>query len=98
MLDPDIEYDVHVDGEPIDMDEFTFEEADEYRALVRESAGDADLVPRFAEAIDKWPAMVTIVRRRTNPDFTLADAKTLKTSDILQPKEKARPTKAAKKA
>jgi hypothetical protein len=100
MLDPTIEYEVHVDGEAVDMDDFTFEEQDDYRALVRESAGNPDLAVVLAENMDRWPAMVTVVKRRTNSDFTLADAKSLKTNDILRPlgSGKKRPTKGAQKA
>lgn len=99
MLEPGVEYEVHVDGELVDMDMFTFKEQDEYRSLVRESAGDPTLRLLMAENIDRWPAMVTVVKRRTNPDFSLADAKSLTAADILRPEGSgARPTRGRPKA
>lgn len=99
MLEANTQYEVYVDGETIDMDDFTFEESDEYRRLVRESAGNPDLAVALAENMDRWPAMITVVKRRDNPEFTLADAKTLKSKDILRPvgSGKKRPTRASSK-
>lgn len=85
------ELELHVDGEKIDLDTFTFAEMDEYRRLVRESAEDPDIHPDLAAPQDKWPAMVTVIKRRTDPDYTLEQAKQLKRSDILR--EVKRPTR-----
>lgn len=95
---PQPEYEFCLDGQTYDVEEdFTFEEQRAYRDLVRELAGDPELNHRFADAIDRLPAMVTIIKRRTDADYDVEKALSdYKLPDLLREK-KARPTKARKR-
>ena len=93
-LKPDTQYDFVIDGQAVEMDDLTFQEQQEYRALVRESSGDPELNPRFAEPMDRFPALVFLLRRRANPDYTIEDARSGTYEEFLVEKPK-RPTRAA---
>jgi hypothetical protein len=86
----------HVDGERHTLDDLTFSELREYRAHVRELAGDEDLNPMFADPMDRYPVMYWLFKRRTDDAYTLEQALDLKMGDLLKAvKGKAkRPTRA----
>lgn len=92
------EYEFRIDGEPFNVDDLTYSEQQEYRRLVRESSGDPELNPAFAEPMDKYPVWVYLMRRRRNPEYTLDEAKEVKPEEILIEVKPKRPTKAATKA
>lgn len=84
-----------IDGEEYDLgqDDLTFGEQRKLRTLVRQLAEDAELNPIEATLADFLPALVTIIKQRTNPEYTVDDALELKYEDVI----KERPRKAAKR-
>lgn len=72
MQQPEIvDYEFRLDGEVYNVAaDFTFKESREYREIVRDLTGDPTIQPIEAPAQDRLPAMVTVIKRRTDPDYT----------------------------
>lgn len=85
-----------IDGEEYDLgqDDLTFGEQRALRKLVRDLAEDPDLNPVEATLADFLPALVTVIKQRTDASYTVEDALGLKYEDVIQ----ERPQKAAKPA
>lgn len=89
--------DIVVDGEVIDPDDMTFKEQRRMRDVIRGLVGDPNLDLNDVDLMDFLPAVVFVVKQRTNAKYELDDALDLKPADVLQERKK-RPTKAAKTA
>jgi hypothetical protein len=75
-----------IDGEEYDLstDDLTFGEQRKLRTFVRQLADDDDLDITEAAMMDFLPALVTVIKQRTDPDFTPADAERLRFGDVLR--------------
>ena len=78
---------VCIDGQLYTFDDLTFAEQREARDAARRLAPDGD--PDEAGVMDVLPAFVWVVRKRTEPDYTLEQALDLKPSDLEPPAPKA---------
>jgi hypothetical protein len=85
----------HVDGKPFEYDDLTYREKREARRIVRELADDPTLRWFQADPEDQGPAMIFVVRQRTDPAFTLDMALDSKDEDYWKPVPEKRPTKRA---
>src|SRR3712207_5494549 len=82
-----------VNGERFTLDDLTYREQREMRTITAQLAPDGDV--EAASEIDLIPAMVTVIRRRTEPDFTVEQALELKPTQLVP---EQRPTKQRGKA
>lgn len=82
-----------VDGDSYTMDDLTFRERKEVRRLARELDGGADAELDDIMVDDLIVAMVTVIKRRANPDYTTAEAMDIRPADIVPGDDKARPTR-----
>lgn len=94
--------DVVVDGEVLDLDDFTFREMRELRRVVREHIleTDDDVDVDDLSLSEYLPAAIYVLKKRTDPDFTIDRALDLKFKDVVKPHTNGngrRPTKAAAK-
>lgn len=81
-----------VDGDSYTMDDLTFRERKEVRRLARELDGSADAELDDIMVDDLIVAMVTVIKRRANTDYTTDEAMDIRPSDIV-PGEDKRPTR-----
>lgn len=63
---------LYIDGQLVTMESLSFREQRQVRELVREIAPNGDLDE--AQEMDIVPAIVCVVHRRTNPDYSLDEA------------------------
>ncbi len=85
-----------VDGQPYTLDDLTFAELREHRRLVRELADDPTLEVAQAPTIDFYPPLIFLVKRRSDPAFTLDEAQSGKLDDyFFEPEPAKRPTRRA---
>lgn len=87
-----------IDGQELDTDDLTFREQRELRSAARDLVGDAGADIDAMALVDFLPALVYVVKKRDDPDYTLEQALELKTKDVLQSRNGKRPTRAAKAA
>lgn len=80
-----------VDGDTYTMDDLTFRERKEVRRLARALDGNADIELDDVMVDDLLVAMVTVIKRRTSPEYTTDEAMDIRPADIV-PRE-ARPTR-----
>lgn len=80
-----------IDGVVHTLDDLTFREQHALRNAVRELSGDATQLPGDAAFMDFLPALAYVIKRRTEPAYTLDQALDLVESDVLA----ERPTPAA---
>lgn len=78
-----------VDGEHVTLDDLTFGEQHRMRKYAKELAGTDDI--EDAGEIDLIPAMVCVVKQRTDKDFTLEQALEVKPKDLEPPKDVSDP-------
>lgn len=92
------EFQFNVDGTDYTLDDLTYGEQREVRRLVRELSEDpnAEIIP--ADPMDRAPAMVCVIRRRDNPEYTIEEAQEVKPGDVWREVKAERPTRAAKAA
>jgi hypothetical protein len=82
---------IHIDGSPYTMDDLTFREQRQMRDVIRSLAPDND--PDQASEADIVPALILVIKQRTEASFTLEHALDFKPGDLAPP-----PEPAAKKA
>ena len=80
-----------IDGVAYTISDLTYREQRTLRDLVRSLAPD-NLDPADAPDADYVPAIITVIKQRTDPAFTIDQALDFKPSDLEPP---ARPTKPA---
>jgi hypothetical protein len=73
-----------IDGAAYTVDDLTFAEQLALRDLCRQTAGDPEAQPLLCTLPEFLPALVTVVKRRTTPDFPLERALELKLDDVLK--------------
>lgn len=95
--------DIVVDGEVLDLDDFTFREMRELRRVVKEhiieSEDDVDI--EDLSLSEYLPAAIYLLKRRSDPEYTIDKALDLKFKDVVKPHVNgngSRPTQAAKPA
>jgi hypothetical protein len=76
-----------IDGELYTVDDLTFKERRLMRTTVRElNSDDPDFDMAFVDPInDTIPVFVWIIKRRTNPDYSMDDVLSMKLSDLEAP-------------
>lgn len=79
----DTETGLFIDGTVYTVDDLSYREQRKMRELARELAPDGEL--DAAGEIDLIPAMVCVLRRRTEPSFSLEQALDVKPKDLEQP-------------
>lgn len=93
---PDEEYAFVVDGTEYTGDDLTFREQRQLRDWVREIEDDPDLEMEDAPQRAFYPALLTVIKRRDNPAYSVETALDLKLGDLVVPRAKgkagARPT------
>lgn len=80
--------DVFVDGVKVTVADLTFGEQVKLRKFIRDLSPDGD--EDEASSAEMVPALVTVVKQRTEPEFTVENALALKEADLSGP-----PTRAA---
>jgi hypothetical protein len=85
---------IWVDGKCYTDDDLTFREQRTIRSLLRELMEDPLFDPLDAAQADLMPAYVCVIKRRTDPGYTVEQALDIKPSDLAKPEKKARPTRA----
>jgi hypothetical protein len=75
-----------IDGEEYDLssNDLTFGEQRDLRTLVRELTGDPKVDFTEAPLMDALPALVTVLKRRAQPDYPVEQALALKWDEVLQ--------------
>lgn len=93
------EQEIVVDGEPVELDDLTFREQRELRQTIAGMTGKPinEIELDMVDLMDFLPTLAWIIKRRTDPDYSMESALELKQKDMLRDKPK-RPTRAAKKA
>jgi hypothetical protein len=78
-----------IDGEEYDLgtDSLTFGEQRKVRRYVRELAEDPDLDLGDAALMDVLPAIVTVIKQRTDASFTPDQADAMRLEDVLRDKQ-----------
>jgi hypothetical protein len=61
--------------------------AEKARELIREACDDPSMKYQDAEWMDVWPALVTVLKRRTDTKFSYDQAADMKYDDIVKPPE-----------
>jgi hypothetical protein len=67
--------------------DLTFKEQRVVRELIREACDDPSMKYQDAEWMDVWPALVTVLKRRTDTKFSYDQAADMKYDDIVKPPE-----------
>ncbi len=75
--------DLHIHGKVYDSNDMTFREERDVRKIVRDLAEDPDVDFETLPLGDILPAIVLVLHRRDNPDYTLDEALELKQRDVL---------------
>jgi hypothetical protein len=75
-----------IDGDEYDLgqNDLTFREQRDLRKLVRELTEDPELDPGDASLMDFLPALVTVIKRRVDPNFDVNTALDLKWEEVLR--------------
>lgn len=90
----DQEGDLRINGKVYDSEDMTFREEREVRQIVREHLLPKDMTEDDLTIGDILPAVVYVLHRRDNPDFTLDEALDLKPRDVaVEEAEEPRPTR-----
>lgn len=76
---------VYIDGELFTDDDLSFGEQDELLRYVREFSGDDEATVEESRMFHVLPALVTVVKRRSDENYSLDDAKALKPGDLVKP-------------
>lgn len=84
-----------VDGQEVTIDDLTFKEQRQVRTLIRELNDDATLETDDATLMDLLPALVTVIKQRSDAGYSMDQALEMRPTDVLQ-EQSARPTKPAK--
>lgn len=77
---------IHVDGVQAKVADLTFAEQRKMRDLTRQLAPDGDV--EEAGEQDVIPALITVIKQRTDESFTLEQALTYKPADLAAPPTK----------
>lgn len=96
-MDEDDDLSISIDGVESKDLALTFKEQRAMRDLIRESVGDPQATVETVDLMDWVPALVCVVRRRENAEYTLDAALDTRLDDFVQPAVKKagrRPTKA----
>ena len=85
---------IYVDGQPYTIDDLTFREQRQMREFVKQLAPAEDVARSIEDASDAdyIPAVIAVIKQRTDEDFTLEQALDFKPTDLEGP-----PTKPAAK-
>lgn len=89
---PDDVLTLTVDGDTYTMDDLKFRERKEVRRLARDLHGSADADLDDIMVDDLIVAMVTVIKRRANPEYTIDEAMEIRPADIV-PVDGKRPTR-----
>lgn len=73
-----------IDGKPYTADDLTFREQRELRTQVRALLGDPAADLDDAAVMDFIPAIVYVVKRRDDPEFTMDQALDMEFGDVLR--------------
>lgn len=87
---------IAVDGETIKVSDLTFGEQIKLRKYIRDLSPDGD--DDEASTAEMIPALVAVVKQRTDANFTLEQALELKGSDVAVPPTKPAAKKRATRA
>lgn len=79
------EFQILIGGKPYTAADLSFREQRELRTVVRRLMDDPEGDIAASELMDFAPALIYVVTRRENPDFTIEEALDMKHGDILQP-------------
>lgn len=90
-FDPGMDAGIYIDGTLYTVDDLSFREQRAMREMVRELAPEGDV--ELATTADALPAFLCVVKRRTDPEFTIDQALDAKPSDLQKPP----PTKRGRK-
>lgn len=82
---------LYIDGEQVTMNDLTFREQRTMRDHIRALAPDGD--PDNASEADIVPALIAVVKQRTDPKFTLEQALDFKPGDLERPTRAKAPAK-----
>lgn len=82
---------LYIDGERVTMADLTFREQRRMRDYVKELAPDGD--PDNAAEADIVPALIAVVKQRTDPGFSLEQAQDFKPGDLERPTRAKAPAK-----
>lgn len=88
---------IYIDGVPYTIDDLSYREHREMRSIVQglvPSDGDISADPADAAEADFIPAVITVIKRRTDPDFSVDQALEFRPKDLEPP---VPPTKTAAK-
>jgi hypothetical protein len=85
---------IYIDGVPYNVSDLTYGEQRELRKLVLELAPDSLTDMYEADDADFVPAVICVIKRRTDPDFSINQALEIKPADHAPP---GPPTKRAAK-
>jgi hypothetical protein len=75
---------IWLDGEQITDDDLSFGEQEELQKLLREITGDDSITIEGSQMFQFLPALVTVLKRRENENYSIDDAKKLKASDLVK--------------
>lgn len=84
---------IHVDGLAVSEDDLTFREQRAMRELIRQIAPQNDLDQ--AGDADILPALICVIKQRTDPAFTIEQALDFRPSDLEAPPTRPKRTPAA---
>lgn len=90
-------FSITINGKRYTDDELTFKEQRELRTLVRQLVEDDKANLAEQDMMDVLPALVCVIVKRDNPDFTMDEALDMKIGDVLQPDPPTKPV-ASKRA
>jgi hypothetical protein len=81
-----------IDGEEYDLsdNDLTFAEQRKLRTYIRELTGDDDVQPGDAALMDFLPALVSVIKQRTEPEYNVDQALALKYGDVIRPRKAAK--------
>src|SRR4051812_10925945 len=91
--EPDPGQEIVVDGEVVDFEQRSWGEQLEVRKVARGIAGGPDASVGELAMAEFVPALVVVVKRRTEPEYSLEQALALKPSDVLREPSSAKPTR-----
>jgi len=83
-----------IDGEEYEFGDatFTFREIREVRKLVRALLDDDEILNPFeAPLTEVLPALVTVIKRREDPEYSLETALDLRYEEVLRPRKAVQP-------
>lgn len=83
MSDDTEDFALHIDGQAYAVEDLSFREQRTMRDIVRGLAPEND--PDQAAEADIIPALITVIKRREQPDYRVEDALEFKPSDLRPP-------------